>query len=104
MGEGVLMPIRISLKNPPKGGLAELEHLAVRASLTEQQAKLLATMGPKYRARRLRGQWCVWDEISDHVVEFNDVEGCIAALERRNQWHKSRRARALMAKIVEEGF
>jgi hypothetical protein len=40
-------------------------------TMTEEQAKRLAALFKGYRARKLRGQWLVWCDASDHVVEFD---------------------------------
>ncbi len=39
--------------------------------MTHEQAELLAKHDETYRARKLRGQWVVWCDASDHVVEFD---------------------------------
>jgi hypothetical protein len=39
--------------------------------MTKDQAERLAAMAPDYRARCIRGTWCVWCDTSDHVVEFD---------------------------------
>jgi len=40
--------------------------------MNELQAKRLAATDKAYVARKIRGQWVVWCEASDHVVEFNE--------------------------------
>lgn len=40
--------------------------------MTKEQAHQLATLDKAYRVRKLRGQWVVWCDASDHVVEFPD--------------------------------
>jgi hypothetical protein len=40
--------------------------------MTKQQAQVLAKREPTYRAKQRRdGTWVVWDQASDHVVEFD---------------------------------
>ena len=39
--------------------------------MTKQQAITLAAFDDDYRARCIRGVWCVWCDTSDHVVEFD---------------------------------
>ena len=41
--------------------------------MTEDQALILALADTEgdYRARRIRGEWCVWSDAADHVVEFD---------------------------------
>jgi hypothetical protein len=40
-------------------------------TLSERQAKALATWSRDYRARRIRGRWVVWCDASEHEVEFD---------------------------------
>ena len=46
--------------------------------MTEQQAKRLAKHSRTYRARQIKGNWVVWCDASDHVVEFDryDLNPC----------------------------
>ena len=39
--------------------------------MTREQAEQLAKHDGTYRARKLGGQWVVWCDASDHVVEFD---------------------------------
>lgn len=39
--------------------------------MTGATALLLALHDPDYRARKMRGRWCVWSYRSGHVVEFD---------------------------------
>ena len=39
--------------------------------MTERQARILALRDRDYFARKLRGQWVVWDDKSDHAVDFD---------------------------------
>jgi hypothetical protein len=41
--------------------------------MTEAQAKYLAASEPDYRAKKMRGEWVVWCDASDHVVEFDNI-------------------------------
>ena len=40
--------------------------------LTEALARKLADLDKYYRPVLRRGEWIVWDEQSDHVVEFDE--------------------------------
>jgi hypothetical protein len=43
--------------------------------MTEAQARKLADFDRNYRPMRLRsGRWIVWDDRSEHEVEFNEHE------------------------------
>jgi hypothetical protein len=44
---------------------------AMTMKLTEQQARVLASMDRHWVAREMLGGWVVWSEESDHVVEFD---------------------------------
>ena len=42
--------------------------------MTQEQAKLLAQNDKHYRAKKCRdGTWCVWDDVSDHIVTFDKL-------------------------------
>ena len=51
--------------------------------MNEFLARFLASDYEGYRARKLHGHWVVWDDVSDHVVEFDrrDIEAAKAELE-----------------------
>jgi hypothetical protein len=42
-------------------------------NMTKEQAEQLAKFDETYRARKVRGQWIVWCDASDHVVEFDSL-------------------------------
>lgn len=44
--------------------------LPPRPEMTQEIAEHLASQTKGYRARKMRGQWVVWCDESDHVVEF----------------------------------
>jgi len=48
--------------------------------MTEQQAKVLATFDPDYCARKMKGRWYVWSDVSQHIVEFAQQDIDRAAL------------------------
>jgi hypothetical protein len=52
--------------------------------MTEHQAKELAKFDETYRARKLRGQWVVWCDASDSVVEFDRPS--IRSLHNASDW------------------
>lgn len=39
--------------------------------MSKERAELLAQNDRYYYARHLQGEWCVWDAVSDHEVEFD---------------------------------
>ena len=47
--------------------------------VTRAMAEYLAKTEKDYRARKLRGQWVVWCDTSDHIVEFDDIVLTFAA-------------------------
>jgi hypothetical protein len=49
--------------------------------LTRELANKLAEHDQNYYARCIRGNWCVWDEVSDHAVEFDLAALKAAAVE-----------------------
>ena len=42
--------------------------------MTEAEARRLAATDKDYRARKMRGRWVVWDDMADHVVEFEPLD------------------------------
>jgi len=53
--------------------------------VTKDQALILAATDDDYRARCMRGEWVVWSDAADHVVEFDGdidahVRGALAYL------------------------
>ena len=51
--------------------------------MTEAVARKLADFDRYYRATRSHGEWIVWDDKSDHIVEFDwrTIEGACLDLE-----------------------
>lgn len=41
--------------------------------MTKEQAEHLAKHDASYRARKLKGNWVVWHDAGDHVVEFSQA-------------------------------